>query len=107
MITDLNNEDFQLFKSEHPSFGTFLSCQPGQSSYSCHELEHGIWTHFLNEGFNLEGKGAVKFGKYITDRSLSDFLSKNVPSYTKANLDFEQNPKSILDAGCENVIIKI
>ena len=107
LITDLNNEDFQLFKSEHPSFGTFLSCQPGQSSYSCHELEHGIWTHFLNEGFNLEGKGAVKFGKYITDRSLSDFLSKNVPSYTKANLDFEQNPKSILDAGCENVIIKI
>jgi len=107
LITDLNNEDFLLFKSEHPHFATFLSCQPGQSSYSCHELEHGIWTYYLDKALSGEETEALKSDKYITDRTLSDYLAKNVSVYAKNKHDFEQNPKAILDSNCENVIVEI
>ncbi|MBB1360270.1 caspase family protein, partial [Pseudoalteromonas sp. SG45-6] len=107
LITDLNNEDFQLFKSEHPHFATFLSCQPGQSSYSCHELEHGIWTYHLGRALQGEEIDACKSNKYITDRTLNDYLSKNVYGYAKNKHGFEQRPKAILDTDCENVIVEI
>jgi uncharacterized caspase-like protein len=107
LITDLNTEDFQLFKSEHPHFATFLSCQPGQSSYSCHELEHGIWTHHLYKALSGEETEAVKSEKYITDRALSDYLARSVSDYAKNKLSFDQNPKAILDSNCENVIVEI
>jgi len=107
LITDLDNEDFQLFKSEQPHFATFLSCQPGQSSYSCHELAHGIWTHHLDKAFSGEEAEAVKLDKYITDRTLNDYLARSVSDYAKNKLDFEQNPKAILDSNCENIIVEI
>ncbi len=107
LITDLNNEDFQLFKSDHPHFATFLSCQPGQSSYSCHELGHGIWTHHLDKALSGEEAEAVKSDKYITDRTLNDYLARNVSVYAKNNYNFEQNPKAILDSNCENVIVEV
>jgi Caspase domain/Schlafen, AlbA_2 len=107
LITDLNSEDFQLFKSEHPHFATFLSCQPGQSSYSCHELGHGIWTYYLDRALSGEEADALKSNKYITDRTLNDYLAKSVSAYANNMHGFEQNPKAILDSNCENVIVKI
>ncbi len=107
LVTDLNNDDFQLFINEHPHFATFLSCQPGQSSYSCHELGHGIWTHHLDKAFSGEEAEAVKLDKYITDRTLNDYLARSVSNYAKNKLGFEQNPKAILDSNCENVIVEI
>ncbi len=107
LITDLNSEDFQIFKSEHPHFATFISCQPGQSSYSCHELGHGIWTHHLEKALSGQETEAVRSDKYITDRTLNDYLAKSVSAYVKDKLNFEQNPKAILDSNCENVIVEI
>jgi hypothetical protein len=107
LITDINTEDFHLFKSEYPHFATFLSCQPGQSSYSCHELEHGIWTYHLDKAISGEEIEVVKSDKYITDRSLSDYLAKSVTDYTKDKLGYDQNPKSVFDSSCENVIVEI
>jgi len=107
LITDINTEDFHLFKSEHPHFATFLSCQPGQSSYSCHEIEHGIWTYHLDKAISGEEIEVVKSDKYITDRSLSDYLAKSVTDYTKDKLGYDQNPKSVFDSSCENVIVEI
>tara|TARA_R110002049_G_scaffold269032_1_gene445810 strand:+ start:11027 stop:16069 length:5043 start_codon:yes stop_codon:yes gene_type:complete len=107
LITDLNNEDFQLFKNDHPHFATFLSCQPGQSSYSCHELGHGIWTHHLDKALSGEEAEVIKYDKYITDRTLNDYLASSVSVYASNQLSFEQNPKAILDSNCENVIVEI
>jgi hypothetical protein len=107
LITDLDSDDFQLFKSDHPHFATFLSCQPGQSSYSCHELEHGIWTYYLDKALSGREAETIKSGKYITDRKLNDYLTKSVSSYAKDKHNFEQNPKAILDSNCENVLVEL
>ncbi|WP_370980069.1 sacsin N-terminal ATP-binding-like domain-containing protein [Agaribacterium sp. ZY112] len=107
LISDLDGDDFQLFKSDHPHFATFLSCQPGQSSYSCDELRHGIWTYFLHEALSGRETEVIKSSKYITDRKLSDYLTKCVSFYAKDRHDFEQNPKAILDSTCENVLVEL
>lgn len=107
LITDLNSEDFLLFKSEHPHFATFLSCEPGQSSYSCHDLGHGIWTHYLSRALSGKEVKVFKSGKYLTDRALSDYLAQSVSDYAKDIHGFEQYPKAILDSNCENILIEI
>lgn len=54
-----------------------------------------------------EKPDAVLSKKYVTDRSLSDYLAKSVTTYVKDELGYVQNPKSILDADSENVLVQI
>lgn len=61
----------------------------------------------LVEALNGKVQEAIRDGKYITDRSLSDYLSSSVAVYTKEELHYDQNPRAILDSSNENVIVKI
>ena len=45
--------------------------------------------------------------KYITDRSLSDYLGISVAKYAKEILIYSQNPKAILDSNSEHLVEKI
>lgn len=106
-ISDINDEELIMLSHDFPYYAMFLSCQPGQSSYSSDYLQNGIWTHHLVEALGGGIKEVVKSGKYITDRLLSDYLSCNVAAYTKKELTYEQNPRAVLDSSFENVIIEI
>lgn len=105
-LSNINFEEFEILQNKFPYYGLFYSCHEGQSSYSCNTLEHGIWTYFLLKA--LSGKAPVCINNnYITDKTLSSYLEKMVSTYAKKTYNFEQNPKSILDTSCENIIMKI
>lgn len=110
-ISNINEEEIILIASEFPNYSVFLSCQTGESSYSCDELKHGVWTYHLIQ--SLSGNIQDAFYKdqhnIITDRSLRDYLSKSVPKYVKdeINSSYNQNPKAILEASYENVVLKL
>lgn len=106
-ISDINDEELLVLTEEFPNYITFLSCQPGQSSYSSDILKNGIWTHHLVDALSGNAKGVMKGDRYITDRSLSNYLSRNVAIYTKDELKYDQNPRVILDSSYENVIVEI
>jgi uncharacterized caspase-like protein len=106
-ITDFNDEEFLVLKNEFPYYAIFLSCLPGQSSYSSDVLENGIWTHHLVKALSGDVPEVIKNNKYITDNLLKDYLSLNVAEYVKNELNKEQNPKAILDSSLENVILEI
>lgn len=106
-ISDIDDEELIMLSHDFPYYAMFLSCQPGQSSYSSDDLQNGIWTHHLVEALGGSIKEVVKSGKYITDRLLSDYLSSNVAAYTKKELTYDQNPRAVLDSSYENVIIEI
>lgn len=106
-ISDINDEELILLSHDFPNYAIFLSCQPGQSSYSSDVLQNGIWTHHLVEALDGGVQEVIKSGKYITDRLLSDYLSSNVAAYTKKELFCDQNPRAVLDSSYENVIIEI
>ena len=109
-VTNINEEEFRIISSEFKNYSIFLSCNPGQSSYSCDELENGIWTYFLIKAItesNDEVIYKVYERKYITDRKLADYLSNHVSNYAKKKYNWDQNPKVIIDSSYENVITEI
>nr|WP_092067907.1 caspase family protein [Dendrosporobacter quercicolus]NSL46839.1 caspase family protein [Dendrosporobacter quercicolus DSM 1736]SDL66017.1 Putative DNA-binding domain-containing protein [Dendrosporobacter quercicolus] len=106
-ITDISDEEIAMLTSEFPYYATFLSCQPGQSSYSSDILKNGIWTHHLVNAISGNVSEVIQGNKYITDRLLQDYLSNRVYKYTKKELGYDQNPKAILDSSHENVIAEI
>jgi len=106
-ITDIDDEEIKMLNNDFPYYATFLSCQPGQSSYSSDVLNNGIWTHHLVKAINGEEPEVLCKDKYITDISLMSYLSSSVAAYTKQELGLEQNPKAILDSSFVNVITEI
>lgn len=106
-ITNINDDEILILTNEFPHFATFLSCQPGQSSYSSDVLNNGIWTHHLVKAINGDVSEVLLNNKYITDKLLRDYLSSSVSKYTKEELGYNQNPKAILDSSYENIIAEI
>lgn len=106
-IANINDDEFKIIASKFESYSIFLSCNPGQSSYSCDELKNGIWTHFLTKAITESADEAILNHQYITDRKLGDYLSLRVSQYAKNKHNWNQNPKTILDSSYENVIVEI
>lgn len=104
-LSNINDEELIIFSNDFPYYALFLSCQTGEKSYSCDDLKNGIWTHHLVEAIKGNVHEIVKDNRYITDRALGDYLSHSVSQYVKNKLGFDQNPKTILDASYENVIV--
>lgn len=106
IISSFDEDELEVLTTQFPKYSIFLSCHPGQSSYSSDNLENGIWTYYLTKA--LSGKiPEVLRNRYITDRLLGDYLAKNVSEHTRQELGYEQNPKVIYDSSNENIIIKI
>ncbi len=106
-LSNINDEELIIFSNDFPYHALFLSCQTGEKSYSCNDFKNGIWTHYLTEAISGNVDELIKGNKYITDRALGDYLSHSVSQYAKNKLGFDQNPKAILDASYENVIVQI
>ncbi|UPR48709.1 caspase family protein [Vibrio cyclitrophicus] len=106
-LSNIDVDEIKLILSDSNYLASYFSCQPGQSSYSCDNLKQGIWTYHLSQAIKGEKPEAILSEKYVTDRSLSDYLAKSVTSYVNDELGYAQNPKSILDADSENVLVQI
>lgn len=106
-LVNIDGNEIKIILSDTNYLASYFSCQPGQSSYSCDNLKQGVWTYHLSQAIKGEKPEAVLSKKYVTDRSLSDYLAKSVTSYVKDELGYVQNPKSILDSDSENVLIQI
>lgn len=106
-ISNINDAELIIFSNEFPYYSLFLSCQDGESSYSCDVLKNGIWTYYLTKSINESTKEVILNDQYITDRKLGDYLSFMVSQYAKSKYNWDQNPKTILDSCYENVITEI
>ncbi|TFH89240.1 DNA methyltransferase [Vibrio ouci] len=107
LLKNIDLEEFKLLTNENSHYATYLSCSTGQSSYSCDELQHGVWTYHLCAAFDLFLDEVIRGGEIVTDRSLSTYLSKHVSSYIAKKLNYEQSPKAILESSHENLLVKI
>lgn len=106
-ITNIDGGEIEVLINEHNYLASFFSCQPGENSYSCNDLKQGIWTQHLVRVIKGEVPEAIIENKYITDRSLSDYLGISVAKYAKEILGYSQNPKSTLDSNSENVVVEV
>lgn len=68
--------------AEHKVF--FAACKFSQKSLSASSLKHGVWTHHLLRALRGEETKALEKKRYLTARSLQDFLFARVPIAVKA-----------------------
>lgn len=107
ILSNIDYSDLELKKNDNLYCAAFFSCQAGQSSYSCDDLAHGIWTYHLINAINGNVDSVIKRDKLITDRVLVDYLSIEVSKYVKEKLGYDQNPKAVLDSDSEFMIAKL
>ena len=107
VLSNINYNDlFKVVQNNSYYAATFFSCQSGQSSYSCDKLKHGIWTYHLSKALSGEEPTLITDNKFISDRTIVDYLTAEVYKYTKDNLGYEQRPKAILDADSEFILVE-
>jgi hypothetical protein len=107
VISNLDVEELKVFSSEQTYSAIFLSCEVGQSSYSCDTLKSGVWTYHLTSAISGQESEAIYKKRYITDRSLNDYLATSVARYIKDKMNYDQNPRAILDSNGEYVVSDI
>lgn len=92
-ISNFNDREFEAFiKSKHYN-AIFLSCSPGQKSYSNELLKHGIWTYHLIEALKGNIPEAIVRDNYITDNSIKNYLTIAVPKYITEKTEFRDTQK--------------
>lgn len=92
------------FEESAATIATIASCTEGQTSLEDPKLGHGIFTHFLLEGFG--GKADVDGNRRVSLTELVGFVSRETTTYAKREFNREQLPKLILtSAGLFDVAV--
>jgi uncharacterized caspase-like protein len=108
VIADMDITEFDDFIKPSTYQAIFMSCRPGQKSYSCDHLQNGIWTWHLTEAIAGKQPGAIIKDFYVTANSLQNYLGHAVPEYiTKAtSIRKTQQPYYKLEAPQDFLIKK-
>ena len=100
VVDDLSADEFHAFLHSGWYFAAFLSCSPGEKSYSVPSLRHGVWTHHLLKALRGETGEPLVDGRWLTDASLRDWLRIVVPRYLTRQTSIRgvQTPQAIVSS---------
>ncbi|MDO9181540.1 MAG: caspase family protein, partial [Bacteriovorax sp.] len=105
---NLNEKEFSELVRDFPGHSFFLSCYPGERSFSSAKAKHGIWAHHLINAMNGKEDNAIDKNNAITNISLNNFLSSKIPQYiTKTMLiNDRQSPFGVINDSLNSPLIK-
>ncbi|MES2256453.1 MAG: caspase family protein [Pseudomonadota bacterium] len=100
VFSSMDKRELEEFLSSARYSALFLSCEPGQKSYSSPTLHHGIWTHFLIEALSGVADDAITSSDHVTDTSLRDYLARAIPQFITQHTQIRdtQNPIAMINA---------
>ena len=100
VINDLHLNDMKEFVDSARYCAVFLSCSPGEKSYSSPALGHGIWSSFLLKALRGEAEEALTRKRWLTDSGLRDWLRREVPRYLtrETSIRGTQKPRAIVSS---------
>nr|WP_319571025.1 caspase family protein [uncultured Draconibacterium sp.] len=90
-ISNINNKELEFLLRQTKFSATYMSCSPGEKSYSDNNLQHGIWTFHLLEALKGNHKEILTENKYITDSALRDYLNRSVPKFITEKTDIRES----------------
>ncbi|WP_348917944.1 caspase family protein [Adonisia turfae] len=79
---------------------TIYSCSPRESSYEIDDLGHGVFTHALLDGFQLQGANSC-----ATVQRLDQYLRHQVPEFSKRYGKPVQTPYTAVEPLSKNCLI--
>ena len=100
IVDDLHADDLATFLRSGWYFAAFLSCSPGEKSYSAPGLGHGVWTHHLLQALQGQVIEALTRDRWLTDVGLRDWLQLAVPRYVTRSMTVRgtQTPQAIVSS---------
>lgn len=100
MVSIMSETEFKDFVNVDQYVGVFLSCTPGQKSYSHAGLGHGVWSYHLVNALRGKAPDAIDAYSVITDASLRDYLGTAVRRYITKNMSTaaQQTPLARMSA---------
>ena len=100
VINDLHLQEIEEFLESAQYCGMFLSCSPGERSYSSPRLGHGVWTNYLLQALRGEAEEALTRERWLTDSGLRDWLYKEVPNFItkETSISASQTPRAIVSS---------
>lgn len=109
VVAELNEEELRRALAVERYSGVFLSCEPGQASFPADAHGHGAWTYFLLQALSGTAEQALDRERYLTDRSLKDYLTAQVPRFLREQTTIrgQQRPRAIIDASRTFAIYRI
>ncbi|MEA5405579.1 caspase family protein [Arcicella sp. DC2W] len=81
IISNFNDREFEAFLKSKEYNAVFMSCSPGEKSYSNDILKHGIWTYHLIEALKGNIPDVILRKQFITDNSIKNYLAIAVPRF--------------------------
>lgn len=109
VISKMSQSEFKTFVGLDQYAGVFLSCKPGQKSFSHASLGHGVWSYHLIKALRGDAPDAIDAFSLITDTSLQDYLSQSVRRYVTKNMSTasQQTPMAQISASNRFAICSI
>ena len=104
-ISNIDNKELEYLIEQSSFSATFISCSPGEKSYSDENLQHGIWTFHLLEALRGESKCPLFDNKYITDTILRDYLRRSVPQFITEKTDIKDSQTPYANLSAPNTFI--
>ena len=100
IVGDLSADELQAFLHSGWYFAAFLSCSPGEKSYSFPSLRHGVWTYHLLQALRGETKEPLTDERWLTDTGLRDWLRVAVRRYLTRETSIRgvQTPQAIVSS---------
>ena len=109
VVSIMSETEFRDLVKVDQYVGVFLSCTPGQKSYSHAGLGHGVWSYHLVHALDGKAPDAIDAYSVITDASLRDYLSTSVRRYITKNMSTaaQQTPLARMSATNRFAICKV
>ena len=108
-ISNFNDREFEAFLKSKEYNAVFMSCSPGEKSYSNDLLKHGIWTYHLIEAIKGNIPDAVVRDQFITDNSVKNYLALAVPKFITEKTEHRgtQRPYAKINSNGDFLIRKL
>lgn len=75
----VSDSEFETLFGNSEYHIAFAACKTDELSHSAETLSHGIWTHHLLRALSGEDPDAFDRGRFVTSRSLQNYLAAEVP----------------------------
>lgn len=99
-LGSINLDEIERALDESDYLAVFLSCSPGEKSYSTSALSHGVFTAHLLRALGGEAEEALEHDRWLTDVGLRNYLRTSVRGYVTKHMTVagHQTPRAIVNA---------
>jgi hypothetical protein len=105
--SNLMEKEYSELVRALPGNGFYLSCFPGEKSFTSVQARHGIWALHLLNAINGKDDSAIDKVNTVTSISLSKALSSKIPQYITKTMviNDRQSPYSVIDQNTPTTLI--